>query len=169
MSDSTHRKYEHEMRVWEANLRVWEANLAHTAAVFSAHVAAVGEFSSLLLKSIILANGAVAGGILAFLGTMWGNEKITPVLQPALDSIEVFALGTFAALLSASFRYLCQLSYVITDLHELGPRSGKVVKGAGMILQVLAILAAAAGLFTFAYGTLEGVQALRMAKGELPS
>lgn len=162
MLDDARGKYEHDMRVWEARL-------AHQTAVFSTHITAVSEFSSLTLKSIILANGAAAGGILAFLGTMWGNSKIAPILQPALDSIEVFALGTFAALLSAGFSYLSQFCYASTDLHQHGPRRRKVVMGAAITLHVLAILAAAYGVFAFAWGAWEGIQALRAAKGGLPS
>lgn len=152
--------YQHEMRLWEIQME-------RQAHLFGIHLAAVCDFASLAIKSIILANSAAAGAVLAFLATMWGDPDVGAVATPALKSVTVFAVGVFAAMVCGALSYLAQYSYAMCDWSADDWTWRVTAYRLGFALHILAVLAAAAGIATFAVGASEGLEALEAAKGGL--
>jgi hypothetical protein len=165
------KTYEGVMVYSDQSLRVWEAKLAGHYSAFNTHMTMVANFASLAINSIILANGAAAGGILAMLGAMWGDEAITKVLPPALRSLEIFAYGAFGAIVAASFSYCAQYFYAHANFNSINEKYDRhnLLNRIAIVFHVVALLAAVAGVASFIVGSLWGIEALQGAKGGVPS
>lgn len=151
----------------EHKLRTWEAHMSRTAAIFAAHISVVSDFAALAIKSIILINGAAAAGVLAFIGSMWGTAKIEAVLSPALNSIEAFAWGAFAAVASAGLSYFSQFSYAAAEIYDISEVRKKFLNRIAVTCHVIAITAAIVGMIGFICGAYSGIGALKKSNGGL--
>lgn len=147
----------------EIHTRVWEASEDRRTQIFIAHLQVIVEFASQAIKSIILANSAGAGAVLAFLATMWQSPGVEQVAGPALRCVTIFAAGVFAAIVCATVSYLAQYCYSQSESRE--GRSAWWYWGIGFHLVALA--AGIIGALSFAFGALEGIDALEAARGGL--
>lgn len=154
----TSLQYEHEMRVWEHsnNTRL---------ALFQIHINAVIDFSSTVIKSVILANSAAAGASLAFIGTAWEKLSTTEITANALMSTSIFAIGAFLGIIGAMFAYLCQYTYMLADMHITKQKRKKIAHIFAIILHIISATASLAGCLAFAFGAYKGISALLTAKG----
>lgn len=154
--------YEHEMRVWEAKL-AWAAQISNIL------TSALIDFASLAIKSIILANSASAGAVLALLAAVWNSPTAAAVVGPAVESVTIFAAGTFAAMVCAALSYLAQYCYATGDEHADETRWKKPMGAIAPYLHFLAVVVAVAGIASFALGAYEGISALEAARDALGS
>jgi hypothetical protein len=153
-------EYQHKMRVWEAEV-------ARQNHLFSVHLTAVCDFASLAIKSIILANSASAGAVLALLGTMWGDPGAELVARPAIQSVAVFAAGVLSAMICAALSYCAQYSYAAADWYASESAWRPWLNGLGIALHAMALIAAIVGIASFGVGAVEGLNALDAAQGGL--
>jgi hypothetical protein len=109
----------------------------------------ISEYAAMTIKSVILSNSTAAGAVLVLLGTGWGRLEARGILGPAVESIQVFAAGTFMAMCAAGISYLSQFSYARGDM-ATDICGAKCLARTGLILQVVAVLATTLGLLSFA-------------------
>jgi len=121
--------------------------------LYATHTQAIVGFATLAINSIILTNSAAAGTVLAFLGTIWGKPALKEAIAPASHSLIIFAVGATAAIASACFSYVAQLSYSRFQFRN----KGEIV---ARCFHILAMVAAALGVAAFIYGVMEGLVAL---------
>lgn len=155
------QQYQHDMRVWENEV-------ARRLQVFGIHTGAVIGFATLTINSIILANSAAAGAVLAFFATMWGEPEAAKTFGSVVRCITIFATGVFSAMLCGGFSYIAQYCYAITeDAYEtvIPKRLSSCV---AIITHVAAVIAAFAGILSFAVGAYYGIDALQASNAGLP-
>jgi hypothetical protein len=155
------RQYQHDMRVWENEV-------ARRLQVFGIHTSAIIGFATLTINSIILANSAAAGAVLAFFATMWGDPGAADVLASVVKCIKIFAVGVFAAMTCGGFSYIAQYCYASAEdtLNNGIPK--KLAKVVAVTTHLLALVAAIAGIVSFAVGAYYGIDALQASNAGLP-
>jgi len=158
--DKAMRQYEHNkwLRDYESRERLQ---------LFTAHVTAVSSLSSIALNSSILANSASAGAVLVFLSSLWGKPTAAIVVDAALWSVSVFAVGIFAGMLSAGFGYLSQLFWGYVDVRSLQGNKRKTLSIFAFSLQIIAIALGVSAISAFGYGACVGINTLHAAKAAL--
>jgi len=153
----------------DRELRLWEARSAKRTELFTAHIGAIAGFAGVTINSIILANGAAAGAVLAFVAPLWGKPEAKLVAGPALHSVGAFVIGVTAAMLCGVASYLAQYCYGRQDLAPDNSRRKRNYNRVGMGFHVVALAAGLAGVAAFAVGAIDGLEALALANGGVGS
>jgi hypothetical protein len=158
--------FEHQK--WEHELKLRAAERAHDDATkFSLGTnAAAIDNANLALRTAVLINGGAAVSVLAFIGGLTSQGKLTfgPQLIQIATTLIWFALGVAAATLAMGLSYFTnyciavqsfcqQRQYEHPYLVETG--TSRRWKRAAITFQLLAIGLAFGSLFLFIYGMLE--------------
>ncbi|QEX18925.1 hypothetical protein FRZ44_42360 [Hypericibacter terrae] len=139
---------EHDWRLYEAKI-----------AMYVAHNTAIIDFAGMAIKGIILANSAAAGAVLIFVGPFWGKPGYEKLTEGALAGVSTFAQGILAAIICAMLSYITQQFYSGADMRD-GDTLKKRFRWVGGFFHVLALIAAVAGVLSFAVGACDGLRAL---------
>lgn len=140
--------YEHDMRVWEAN-----------RALLAAHIQAISSFATLAINSVILANSAAVGAVLAFIAAK-SDGLPDHVLAPAVVSAKIFTVGIVAGMMSAAGSYFAQSFYSDGDGSKPNSKGETKAYRRGFVLKVIAVILAFIGIGAFGVGAMYGLEAL---------
>jgi hypothetical protein len=148
---------------FEDKMRLYELRLAN----FNVHAQAVFGFANVTINSLILANSAAAGALLAFLATLWGSPVLKAVAPDASVSLWTFAIGVTASMLCGAASYFAQLGYGQVSVEgEWDPGDRWWIRF-GLFFHGIAIATGLVGLVSFPVGAWTGLSALSHAIGSL--
>ncbi len=126
------------------------------------------NFGFLAILSIILVNVAGAGAALTFWAIVWGAQVAAELAASAAGTFKFFGFGVLAALASGGIRQITEYFYEHANKLTRDSLLRGVWAGLGVYFHCMAMLAAALGVLSFAWGALQGIAALEATNGGLP-
>lgn len=129
---------------------------------FNIHTQAVVGFANVAINSLIVANTAAAGAVLAFLAVLWGNPAFAQVAVIAIGSLKAFAIGTTCAMSCSALSYFAQYCYSRVDITGDDQQSNLRYHRVGRGFHVVAIVFGLIALGSFPYGAWQGLSSLEV-------
>lgn len=120
----------------------------------------ITSFASVAINSIILANSAAAGALLAFIASLPKAERTGPLLELSVYCLKVFTLGSFLGILCAVTAYAAQSCYAVSELAGDATQKQARFARAAMTLHAIALLLGFLGAAFFPLGAFHGLNAL---------
>jgi hypothetical protein len=166
VSDQQPSSFEHQK--WSHELKLRAAERAHASASdfsLQLNAAAVGG-ANLAMRTAVLINGGAAVSVLAFIGGLTSQGKLTlgPQVTQIATTLLWFASGVVAATLSMGLAYFTNYSIAAQSMtrlrqHEhpylLETVKSRVWRRMAITCQWLAIIGSFGSLFLFVYGMFE--------------
>ena len=125
------------------------------------------NFGFLAILSIVLVNAAAGGAALVFWATVLGPQIASELATSAAGSFKFFGFGVLAALASAGVVQITEYFYERANKLGMDSLLRGVWAGVGVYFHCMAILAAALGILSFAWGALQGIATLEATNGGL--
>ena len=123
------------------------------------------NFGFLAILSIVLVNTAAAGAVLVFWSLVLGAQIATELATSAAGSFKYFGFGVLAALASAGAGQIAEYFYECANKHIKNSVKRGLRAGLGLYSHCMAMLAAALGISSFAWGALQGIAVLEASNG----
>lgn len=155
MDERQDNQYRHQIEVWKVKTPA-------RVSIFAAHLAVIGAFSKSALNSIILANSASAGAVLALIGSMWGDGALGVIFPYCIKALSIFAAGVGLAIFTSGLAYVAQLFYAYGDLREFDEKNNfRLLQRTGMVFHAIAITFGLGAILSFCAGAWFALEALR--------
>ena len=132
---------------YQAQLTDWTNSRSHV-------VRAMFDFANIALRGVVLANGAAAIAILAFIGHILSvhDPSVRATGLELSKPLMLFAIGVGLGVVAAAFSYLTQVLYVEIETERRRFIWGNVARG-------LAVLTAVSGISIFFVGIDDSIEA----------